>query len=120
MTNWNSVTAGAYHNIATKTDGTIWAWGRNTAGELGFGNTNYYSSPKQIGALTNWTSNIAVGKQHNLAVNSSGKLYAWGLDTHGELGNNGSTSLSSPMQIGSLTSWLAIAAGQYHSVIIHS
>jgi len=120
LTNWSSVTAGAFHNIATKTDGTIWAWGRNTAGELGVGNTNYYSSPKQIGARTNWTSNIIAGKQHNLAVDTSGKLWAWGLNTSGQLGNGAATSLSSPVQIGSLTSWLTIAAGQYHSLIIHT
>ena len=120
LTNWSITVSGAFHVIALKTDGTLWSWGRNAAGEPGLGNATTYSSPKQIGSLTSWTSNIAVGRQHNLAIDTSGKLYAWGLDTSGQLGNNSSTNLSSPVQIGSLTSWLAVAAGQYHSVIIHS
>ena len=120
LTNWSITVSGAFHVIALKTDGTLWSWGRNAAGEPGLGNATTYSSPKQIGSLTSWTSNIAVGRQHNLAIDTSGKLYAWGLDASGQLGNNSSTNLSSPVQIGSLTSWLAIAAGQYHSVIIHS
>ena len=120
LTNWSITVSGAFHVIALKTDGTLWSWGRNAAGEPGLGNATTYSSPKQIGSLTSWTSNIAVGRQHNLAVDANGKLWAWGLNSHGELGLGDTTNRSSPVQVGSLTSWLAIAAGQYHSVIIHS
>ena len=120
LTNWSVAVSGAFHVIALKTDGTLWSWGRNAAGEPGLGNATTYSSPKQIGALTSWTSNIAIGRQHNLAVDTSGKLWAWGFNNKGMLGNNGSTNMSSPVQIGSLTSWLVVAAGQYHSVIIHT
>ena len=32
----------------------LYAWGLNNAGQLGLGNTSYYSSPKQVGSLTTW------------------------------------------------------------------
>jgi alpha-tubulin suppressor-like RCC1 family protein len=35
LTTWAQVAAGDYHTTATKTDGTLWAWGRNNAGQLG-------------------------------------------------------------------------------------
>jgi len=52
-TTWNNIFAGgAYHYIASKTDGTLWAWGNNAQGALGQGNTTQYSSPVQIPGTT--------------------------------------------------------------------
>ncbi|OGV97738.1 MAG: hypothetical protein A2Z59_12830 [Nitrospinae bacterium RIFCSPLOWO2_02_39_17] len=46
--NWSSVSAGYYHTMAIKTDGTLWAWGRNNYGQLGDGTTTDRYSPVQI------------------------------------------------------------------------
>ena len=56
LTTWNYITSGSsvQSTFGTKTDGTLWCWGRNFAGQLGLGNTTYFSSPKQIGSLTGW------------------------------------------------------------------
>jgi alpha-tubulin suppressor-like RCC1 family protein len=54
LTTWSSI-IGYTHVIALKTDGTLWGWGKNNSGQLGLNNTTYYSSPKQIGALTTWS-----------------------------------------------------------------
>lgn len=56
LTNWKFVAASdiSGYTAAIKTDGTLWAWGDNTNGQLGQGNTNPLSSPVQIGSLTNW------------------------------------------------------------------
>ena len=68
LTNWLAVAGGGYnYNAAVKTDGTIWSWGANNYGQLGIGNTTNYSSPKQIGVLTNWLS-ISAGYYHTLAT----------------------------------------------------
>ena len=56
-TNWSKIGGGQVHFLATKTDGTLWTWGRNQYGQLGKNepaNTNY-SSPVQIPGTT-WTS----------------------------------------------------------------
>jgi len=37
LTNVKKIAAGAYHNIALKEDGSVWAWGLNCDGQLGFG-----------------------------------------------------------------------------------
>jgi alpha-tubulin suppressor-like RCC1 family protein len=57
---WSKIAAGASHSLAVKTDGTLWSWGSGEFGRLGLGNSTYYSSPKQVGALTTWV-NIAAG-----------------------------------------------------------
>ena len=58
LTDWSTFGGGrnatAYGMTAIKTDGTLWIWGRNTAGVLGLGNTTSYSSPVQIGHATDW------------------------------------------------------------------
>jgi alpha-tubulin suppressor-like RCC1 family protein len=54
LTTWLNVAAGYDGSLATKTDGTLWSWGKNTDGQLGLGNTTTYSSPVQVGALTTW------------------------------------------------------------------
>ena len=54
-TTWNKICTIANRNLAAiKTDGTAWAWGNNTMGQLGQNNRIMYSSPVQIGSDTNW------------------------------------------------------------------
>ena len=69
LTTWVKIEGGnaGYHVCAIKTDGTLWSWGNNLFGKLGLGNTTYYSSPKQVGALTNWLK-VAAGYGHTLAI----------------------------------------------------
>ena len=54
LTNWKQVSCGSYCTAAIKTDGTLWAWGYNSQGQLGNNVLTNYSSPIQVGSLTNW------------------------------------------------------------------
>ena len=68
LTTWSAIAGGGVNRtIATKTDGTLWTWGRNNLGQLGLGNVTNYSSPKQVGALTTWSA-IAAGAYHTLGI----------------------------------------------------
>lgn len=115
LTNWTKNT-GSYpqFGMGIKTDGTLWTWGRNTYGQLGLGNITSYSSPKQVGSLTNWLS-IASGYGSNGAfvIKTDGTLWSWGQNNQGQLGLGNTTNYSSPTQVGSLTSWYAISASQF-------
>lgn len=114
LTTWSKISSGFAFVIAVKTDGTLWGWGKNGFGNLGLGNATNYSSPKQIGSLTTWNA-IACGQGHVLATTNSNALWAWGYNSAGQLGL-GSTSygVSSPNQVGALTTWLSVA-GSYQS-----
>ena len=112
---WSSKIGGAYSTtLSVKTDGTLWAWGYNSFGQLGLGNTSYYSSPKQVGALTNWAS-VTTGHRHAVATKTDGTLWSWGSNAYGSLGLGGSSYYSSPKQIGAATNWLLISAAQYQT-----
>ena len=113
LTNWSRVSAGSAHCAATKTDGTLWAWGANGNGQLGQGNLISRSSPVQIGALTDWAqvSAGASAQLHTVAVKTNNTLWAWGANGNGQLGDGTALSRSSPVQIGALTNWAQVAAG---------
>ena len=96
----------------------MWSWGKNNNGQLGLGNATYYSSPKQIGSLTNWLS-ISSGAYYSTSIKTDGTLWTWGRNIVGNLGLGNTTAYSSPKQVGALTTWLQTAAG-YTSVFARS
>jgi len=56
LATWYLLACGNYHVVATQTNGTLWAWGFNSSGQLGDSTTVNKSSPNQVGALTTWTA----------------------------------------------------------------
>ena len=115
LVDWKMIKAGYYHTVGIKADGSLWAWGDNTYGQLGDGSITQRNSPVQIGSSTNWSS-IAAGGLHNIATKTDGSLWAWGRNGSGELGDGSTAQRNSPVQIGSSTNWSSIAAGGYHTI----
>ena len=91
-------------NFGIKNDGTLWAWGLNTVGQLGLNSpTNAArSSPTQIPGST-W-SKLSHAYLRASAIKTDGTLWLWGYNNKGQLGNNNLTSYSSPVQVPG-TSW---------------
>ena len=81
-----SVVAGHYHNIAIKSDGTLWGWGSNGHGQLGDRTTTDRTTPAQESSSgTSWLA-IAGGTEHTVALKSVSPLVtpipamtSWGL-----------------------------------------
>lgn len=70
---WQNLQAGGYYNLAIKTDGSLWAWGVNTYGQLGNGTNGYLIIRTKIGIADNWQT-IAAGLYHSIAIKSDGPL----------------------------------------------
>ena len=123
LTTWAVISAAgnSINNIAVKSNNTLWSWGGNASGQLGLGNVTSYSSPVQVGSLTNWSSNqqsIVSLNSACLAVKTDGTLWAWGFNFYGQLGlgTSGSSAYkSSPNQVGSLTNWNVVSNGSISS-----
>ena len=115
-TNWKQVSNNYYASAAVKTDGTLWVWGANLDGVLGTNNLTYYSSPVQtVAGGTNW-SQVSVGKRFMCAIKTDGTLWGWGINTSYQLGDNTSTSRSSPVQtVSGGTNWKQVSAGTTHA-----
>ena len=102
----NHITMGSRFSMAIKTDGTLWAWGRNEDGLLGMneGYPGNRSSPVQVGTNTNWAQILAqgYGSYRVFGMKTNNTLWAWGQDGYGALGLNAEgtpAKRSSPVQI---------------------
>ncbi len=74
------------HALGVKEDGTVWAWGSNERGQLGNGTTTDSEIPVQVIGLPAECVRVAAGGQFSFALTSDGELWAWGDNTHGQLG----------------------------------
>lgn len=81
-----------------KTDGSLWMWGGNGAGDLGTGDTNTYSVPVQIGTYS-WIQLSLACSSYALAIRADGTLWGWGDNSNGQLGVGDTTARSSPVQV---------------------
>jgi alpha-tubulin suppressor-like RCC1 family protein len=114
-----TVAAGWWHNIAAKTDGTAWAWGRNQFGQLGNGTTTQSNVPVQVNNLSGVVA-VAAGSYHSIAVKSDGTAWTWGFNGSGQLGNGTTANSSAPVRAGTLTGITAVAAGCNFTVALRS
>jgi alpha-tubulin suppressor-like RCC1 family protein len=98
-TNWNAVACGYAMTVATKTDGTLWAWGSNLYGELGDNTVSLpKSSPVQtVAGGTNWASAHA-GTFIAGGIKKDGSLWMWGYNSTGTIGDGTDINRSSPVQ----------------------
>lgn len=105
LTNWAQVSGTGAASGAVKTDGTLWMWGNGASGALGNGGTTNRSSPIQVGTLTNWSKVYSGAYSCAVAIKTDGTLWAWGNNANGTLGDGTTVNKSSPIQIGTLTTW---------------
>jgi len=130
-TDWVDIAAGYKFSLGLKSDGSLWAWGDNISGQLGDGTgvTSSKDRPVKITSAIDSNGNtvafgnvisFAAGYYHALAVTSDGKLWAWGDNGFGQLGNGDDTGADKllPVQVGTDTNWLRVGAGGFHSLAI--
>ena len=122
--NWKQVSVGCVYAAAIKTDGTLWLWGSNDYGYLGNNSTIRVSSPIQtVAGGTNWKQ-VSVSPNSDAtnvtgAIKTDGTLWLWGYNFYGQLGNNSTTSLSSPVQtVAAGTNWKQVSIGGHHTAAI--
>lgn len=118
--------------LSIRTDGTVWAWGSNSMGQLGIGSLAPTFSlfpvqvhgPGNVGFLTD-IKQVSGGLSHSIALKSDGTVWTWGDNTFGALGigtfGGNSTvpvQVVGPGGVGFLTNIKAIGGGGLHNLAL--
>jgi alpha-tubulin suppressor-like RCC1 family protein len=117
-----AIAGGGYHTLVISA-GSIFAYGYGGLGQLGNGALTNASTRVKVDFPTGVTPTaIAAGLYHSLAIGSNGKVYSWGNNANGELGNGTETNEKDPVVVSmpAGVSASAIAAGADHSFAIGS
>jgi alpha-tubulin suppressor-like RCC1 family protein len=117
FTDWCQVSAGNYHSLGVRTNGTAWAWGANTFGQLGDCTTVAKSSPVSvISGITGWCR-VSAGTLFSIGIRANGEAFGWGNAGSGRLGDGTTVSKSSPALIsGGFNNWCQVSAGGGHAL----
>lgn len=123
-----AIAAGYNHRLAVRSDGTVWAWGANSEGQVGngtFGTSGCacVTTPVQVTGLGGVTT-LSGGSEHSIALKNDGTVWAWGRDAEDQTsGSTGTCGVGqpcrvSPAQVPVLKDVVAIAAGNRHNVVV--
>ena len=112
-----AISAGGYHSLAWRGDGTAWSWGNNFYGQLGDGTQTNRLTPVQVSGLAGVTA-ISGGYHHSLSLKGDGTAWSWGRNNYGQLGDGTQTNRLTPVQVFGLVGVVAVSAGTWHSLAL--
>ncbi|XP_038839538.1 probable E3 ubiquitin-protein ligase HERC3 [Salvelinus namaycush] len=113
------ITAGGDHSFALSLSGAVFGWGKNTAGQLGLGDTTNRHAPAPVDCLnlkkTVW---ISCGGEHTAVLTKGGVVFTFGSGHYGQLGHNSLRDELRPRVVGQLwgSKVTQIACGRHHTL----
>ncbi|MFI8631293.1 RCC1 domain-containing protein [Microbacterium sp. NPDC077663] len=120
-----AITSGQDHSLSVSEDGSVYAWGSNGSGQLGDGTTARSLVPVHLAAQLfggQKVTAVASGDHHSVALAENGRVFTWGNNNFGQLGNGTTVASRVPVEIdanrfgGRRIS--AVAAGDYFTVVV--
>lgn len=117
---WEMISSvGTYSSAGIRKDGTLWAWGSNSNGQLGLGNTTSVSIPTQVGSGTDWKY-VFPGYNMMMAIKTDGTLWGTGYQGWHLLGDGTNAQYTSLTQIGTDTNWEKIDGSSQQNMAVKS
>jgi alpha-tubulin suppressor-like RCC1 family protein len=118
---------GVAHSVAVRNDGSVWAWGWNATQQVGSADLSDKLTPSPVqcsadaacprgsGSQLGRISRVGAGGFHSTALSVDGKVWSWGLNNLGQLGNGGSAD-SARAVVARDATLSDISAGFVHSL----
>lgn len=117
-----SIAAGFSHSLAVDFNGQVYAWGSNSSGQLGTGNTNNSARPKSVQTVKKAVQ-VSAGNDSSMVLTSDNRVYTWGYGEYGQLGTFSTANACtqpSTVSMASIGAPLMIASGMTHNLLLNS
>lgn len=111
------VAAGKQSSHVLAHDNSMWAWGGNTCGELGLGDTTARGAPTQLAPFGDAPVVLISARSHVVAVLRNSALFVWGSNTHGQLGTGKLDDCVLPTHV-PFAGAVAAASGDNHTLVL--
>jgi alpha-tubulin suppressor-like RCC1 family protein len=114
------------HSLALRNDGTVFAWGDNSKGQLGDGTTTDRAAPVVVQFPSDFPDvlvefhvvALAPGALFSVTLGSDGRVRTWGDNSNGQLGDGTTTDRSTPVRVEGVGGVVAVAAGGSHGLAV--
>ncbi|MFN9003244.1 MAG: RCC1 domain-containing protein, partial [Alphaproteobacteria bacterium] len=120
VTSFTSITSGDFHTCGIGNNGLAYCWGLNNYGQLGDGTTTNRTTPTPVtlpAGVTSFTSIVGVGR-HTCGIGNNGRVYCWGFNNYGQLGDGTTTDRATPTLVplpDGVISFTFVGGGTSHS-----
>jgi len=117
---FSEVACGSASTCAVSTTGAVYCWGRNDTYQLGLGDTTVRLLPALRSEPAGVTmSRVALGGGHGCAASTTGRLWCWGFNNDGQVGDGTTTNSTTPLEIAMPGNRLVrgLAAGTYATCV---
>ena len=90
---FQKLSTGETHSVGLNTNGQVYSWGSNEFGNIGNGTTSFTPTHPTLISFTGLQDgetirDVITGQFNTFSVTSNGRVYAWGLNDVGQLGDN--------------------------------
>ena len=98
---FSKIAAGGHNSCGLTAIGEVYCWGINSGGQVGSGTSDpTYFSPTPIDNTRDFFKEVKLGAEHGCSLTSTGSVYCWGMNTHGQIGDATTTNRASPTEVG--------------------
>ncbi len=116
ISNVASVSNSASHVMLIKTDGSLWAYGDNTYGQLGDGTLTNRNAPEEAVKIMDGVAFISAGYNYSAAIKTDGSLWMWGRNDGYQLGDGTEQGRSAPVKV--MDNAAKVSAGFTHTMVV--
>ncbi len=110
------IDANSYFTCALRSNGTVWCWGQNHAGQLGNNSTQNRNTPIQVSGLSQ-VSQVDLGFDFACARKTDSTIWCWGSNSFGQLGDRTTTNRSTPVRAGTILGSRVSGGGEFTCVM---